>query len=53
MSFDAITLFNVLMCFHQLIFQRNETEVGNSKRWNAIAAVDLTLSKVSFFVIQL
>ena len=29
-------------------FQRNETEVGNGKRWNAIAAMEFTLSKVSF-----
>ncbi len=28
-------------------FQRNETEVGNSKRWSAIAAMDLLLNKVS------
>jgi hypothetical protein len=29
-------------------FQRNETEVGNSKRWSAIAAMDLLLNKVNF-----
>jgi len=26
--------------------QRNETDVGNSKHWNAVAAMDITIAKV-------